>query len=416
MPLKNIKIDKERIEYLLDQFQERTGLSLSIYLAGNNEPIYSKKGWPKFCRMICDLDHFVCTGMVPRSDKLQNCDAGLWCRPIKIIIEDDCVGYFVVGHRRIDDNDFEARKKLKIFLKESCWDLLRRDWLVEMYNNVDPVDEKAFFSDEVEKLKDTSNDFIIEIKIAKRLTELENSLLISASRARHVIYQPLQSLISISSILSNEINEPELKNLSIKLKEELKKLYFDLGPLNNINYNEVSSRYNFTKVDFISIINDTIELFRNEAKSKDLDINDIKVYGLPIDYIEASEPHFKQIIFNLIENSVKYSYSSSKFSQRYISVKCTSYLNYLCIEITNYGVGIAEYEIKQGLIFRDGYRGIFTWDRGRIGSGLGLGVARKYIIDHGGKIIIKSTNVGEEAKYNPYKTTVEVYLPFTQRK
>ena len=130
--------------------------------------------------------------------------------------------------------------------------------------------------------------------------------------------------------------------------------------------------------------------------------------------MDGWEPHIKQVFFNLIHNAVKYSYESTKKSERYITVVCKPYKNFYCVEITNYGVGIIPHEISEDLIFKDGYRGMLARDRSRTGSGFGLGNVRGVIEAHGGCIRIKSKQVGTGPKIDPYKTTVKVYIPFNQ--
>jgi signal transduction histidine kinase len=243
-------------------------------------------------------------------------------------------------------------------------------------------------------------------------------LLTSAAKITHLISQPLQAIIAHAENVYTEIDDIEAKKIAQDLMDELLKLSYDTCPLNNLNYMEVTPRYEFKKVDVIRLLKDVTDLFRNQAAiEKGVEIlRPVIKTTPPIDLIEASEPHIRQIIHNLISNAVKYSFKSTDRTHRYIEIFCKSDRNYFIIEVINYGIGILEKEIANGLIYVDGYRGELTTDRSRTGAGIGLGVVKKYVEDHSGKIEIISEKLGEGFKVDPYKTTVRVYLPFTQRR
>jgi signal transduction histidine kinase len=339
--------------------------------------------------------------------------------PISLFIDGICVGYIIVGHRRIKEDHDRSKINLERQLHESRKSRFEKINFLELYEKVELISMMDLVnfpnSEYFSKLK---TSIIIEIVVAKRLADIESNLLTSAAKITHLISQPLQSLIAISDNLYTETMDAELKGMALRLRDELIKLSFHTCPLNNLNYMEVTPRYQFKKVDIIDLLMDTIILFREQAKiDKDVEIYDpIIRLTPPIDIIEASEPHVKQIIYNIMHNAVKYSFSSTDRANRYIQIVCKSYRNYFIIEFINFGIGILENEIRDGLIYKDGYRGELTKDRSRIGSGIGLGVVRKYIEDHSGKIEIESEKLGEGIKVDPYKTTVRIYLPFTQRR
>jgi signal transduction histidine kinase len=60
------------------------------------------------------------------------------------------------------------------------------------------------------------------------------------------------------------------------------------------------------------------------------------------------------------------------------------------IEFENWGVPIKKEEIEQHLIFKVGYRGRLSGDRGRVGTGIGLADAQRVAQKHGGDLVVKS--------------------------
>jgi len=98
---------------------------------------------------------------------------------------------------------------------------------------------------------------------------------------------------------------------------------------------------------------------------------------------------FSQCLYNMIENAIEYSFRNTlvQISSRGLTHKGqTKYV----LDIVNGGVGMLEGEIKNRLIFLQGYRGTLTESWNRRGNGLGLAVAETVIRNHGGAITVKS--------------------------
>jgi signal transduction histidine kinase len=116
---------------------------------------------------------------------------------------------------------------------------------------------------------------------------------------------------------------------------------------------------------------------------------------------------------NILHNAVKYSYRTvPRSKKRYIDVRCEAREGKYCtVSVSNYGIGIEQYEIDEGLIWKPRYRGRRSRDRNRTGSGLGLSHARRAVERiHGGRIEARSVRQPGGA----YVTTLVVTLPMTQ--
>ena len=139
--------------------------------------------------------------------------------------------------------------------------------------------------------------------------------------------------------------------------------------------------------------------------------------------VKVREKEFLRAIVNLLHNAVKYTWVSPNKGKtviddpidRWVTVRLKQ-VDLKCeLQIENYGVGIAEEEIKRGLIFHIGYRGIASGKKGRAGSGIGLYDSQQILLTHNGKLIITSHPASpgfERDNFSkPYITTVTVRLP-----
>jgi signal transduction histidine kinase len=159
-----------------------------------------------------------------------------------------------------------------------------------------------------------------------------------------------------------------------------------------------------------------MDALRSTAEEKNIDIQQPRFAAGLRDYprLEMSRPELVRAFKNIYHNAVKYSYSgrglgdSSTYPNRWIStvVGRESDLEFF-IEIQNYGIGITPEEIPR--VFDEGFRGKYSIDRHRTGSGIGLSQVKKIILRHSGQVSITSERAGK-----PYRTTARVVLPYNQ--
>lgn len=107
-------------------------------------------------------------------------------------------------------------------------------------------------------------------------------------------------------------------------------------------------------------------------------------------YLIADSLRLEQIIFNLLDNSMKYSPSGGK-----VSLAVWEYKSEIHISIKDNGKGIPEKDIPY--IFNRFYRVDKSRTRTLGGTGLGLAIVKELVNAHGAEILVKSKeNVGTE--------------------
>lgn len=419
-----VYFDKEFSQHLLDTYQKLTTLAISLKINGLEEPLYSKNYWPKFCNEIRQEFSHICRGVFSDQEELHMCKAGLWCRNIKIKIEGRSIGTLAVGHRLIVDRMAESENQLIETLSKETASEDKRKKLVNLLKEVCIVNEQQFDYDILKDFSIIEQYLMMERKRAFKTEKQLMDIKETAANISHQLIMPMQAIVADLRNLSLDTNKPDYSREQLKkdINEVLNKvckLSYSAENLRNFISQEAEThRYEFRNMNIEPLLAEAINLFKSEAKQKNIMIKGPTFKTVPFPEAWISEPHIKSVFYNLMNNAVKYAFRGSREEKNFITVICSpdsiKGKSGFIIEISNLGVGIEEDEIRDGKIFELGYRGRLTRDESRIGSGLGLYYVKKVITDHGGNIFINSEirGIREIGRVTaPYLTTVKLFLP-----
>lgn len=162
------------------------------------------------------------------------------------------------------------------------------------------------------------------------------------------------------------------------------------------------------------LIEQTIGRLAGYAQSSRVDI---KTYDIQKVKVSVNEREILRALSNLLHNAIKYTWRRDQIKNPWVSIRTVCVENKVLIEFENWGVPISSEEIEQGLIFKLGYRGKWSTDRGRLGTGIGLTDSLRIAQMHGGNIQIESfpsrdANILQDDYFKqPFLTTVTLSLP-----
>lgn len=255
----------------------------------------------------------------------------------------------------------------------------------------DEIEELANkFNQMVEKINKTHSE--LEQRISERtgflrkgyqemevMSRLKSEFLTNVS---HELRTPLNSILGFSELLHDKV----------------------CGDLNEKQSEYIEYIYRSGK-HLLDIINDILDLSKIEAGKMEIKPEDFLVSNgikeacaivtplaikkkIPIDVDIASDVHtivadirmFKQIMYNLISNAVKFTQEGGHVS---IKVKSNNY--YLQVSVIDNGVGIKREDM--GSIFKE-FKQVSTGDQE--GTGLGLVLVKRYVEMQGGSIRVES--------------------------
>ena len=223
----------------------------------------------------------------------------------------------------------------------------------------------------------------------KKLTEIKNDFI---NNMTHEFKTPISTI----SLAAQMLNDPAVakspmmfKHISGVINDETKRLRFQVEKVLQMSmFERQKATLKKKEIDAHELINGVINTFRLKVEkyngSLDAELNAED----PIIFVD--EMHFTNVIFNLLDNAVKYRKPDGELR---LKIRTWNEANKLHISIEDNGIGIKKENLKK--IFDKFYR-VHTGNLHDVkGFGLGLAYVKKIIVDHKGTIRAESElNVG----------------------
>lgn len=251
-------------------------------------------------------------------------------------------------------------------------------------------------------IKNDKNEPMAMIGVIHDLTErkkseqifMENQRLVYASKAKsdflanmsHELRTPLNSIIGFSELLilksSGELNEKQahfLENV-ITSGRFLLNIINDILDLSKVEAGKMELVIN--KFPVSQVINETINLIKEKAMNHNIILK--YEFDPDLDFIEADKQRFKQVLFNLLSNSIKF----SKHDGGIVTIRTKKEGDMAKFSVSDTGIGIRENDM--GWLFQTFEQLDSGITKHYGGTGLGLAISKKLVELHGGKIYAQS--------------------------
>lgn len=141
----------------------------------------------------------------------------------------------------------------------------------------------------------------------------------------------------------------------------------------------------FEDVNILELVNSTHNMLMPLASDKNLDFKLITKNFTDKDY-KTDSKMFKQIVVNLISNSIKFTQSG------FVTIDLYNDANNIIVKVQDSGIGIAEDDIKR--LFNDFTQVENVMQKKHKGTGLGLSLSKKMANILNGDVILKSDGIG----------------------
>jgi signal transduction histidine kinase len=226
--------------------------------------------------------------------------------------------------------------------------------------------------------------------MAGELSKLDDYQKKFVANISHDFRSPLTSIKGYAAaIMDGTIpHEMQDKYLNIILFEtdRLTKLTSSLLELNSFENN--GTFLDITSFDINHIIKKTAESFEGSCRDKKITLN--LVFSSKVTYVDADMGKIQQVLYNLLDNAVKFSHSNSKIK---ISTEIKG--DKVFISVKDYGIGIPKDSIKK--VWERFYKTDTSRGKDKKGTGLGLSITKEIIQAHNENInVISTEGVGTE--------------------
>jgi signal transduction histidine kinase len=231
--------------------------------------------------------------------------------------------------------------------------------------------------DEIKRLADTFDDML------NRLDDAIESQKQFVQDASHELRTP------IATALTNiEVVEMNSEATIADYNELTRVLKLSLDRMNNISNSlqllseDAHAEAKLVRVNIEEVISEVVNEAEIESKRQGIILNwkpsaaEVTILG---DVFQI-----KQVIFNLVDNAVKYNQPGGSVD---ITVHIENRL--VIIEVADTGIGIAANDLPR--VFDRFYRVDKSRSRQRGGSGLGLAIVKKIVEEHNGMVSVEST-------------------------
>jgi signal transduction histidine kinase len=226
--------------------------------------------------------------------------------------------------------------------------------------------------------------------MAGELSKLDDYQKKFVANISHDFRSPLTSIKGYAeAILDGTIpHDMQDKYLNIILfeTERLNKLTSSLLELNRFETH--GAILDIVSFDINHIIKKTAESFEGSCREKKITLN--LVFASRETYVDADVGKIQQVLYNLIDNAIKFSHSNSK-----IKVTTEEKGDKIFVSVKDYGIGIPKDSIKK--VWDRFYKTDASRGKDKKGTGLGLSITKEIIQAHNENInVISTEGVGTE--------------------
>lgn len=225
----------------------------------------------------------------------------------------------------------------------------------------------------------------------KKLSEIRNDFV---SNMTHELKTPISTISLAAQLLGDKSIPAEVKNqdhLAKIINEECRRLGTQVEKvLQTAIFDKGKLKLHIQEVDLHEIIAGVVENFSMQVRSRNGKIS--SSLGAREYTVLADQVHITNVLFNLLDNAVKYCTREPK-----ILLETSNRGRYLILSISDNGIGISKNDQKR--IFEKFYR-VPTGNIHTVkGFGLGLSYVKMIVESHGGFIDVES-ELYEGSKFN----------------
>jgi two-component system phosphate regulon sensor histidine kinase PhoR len=201
-----------------------------------------------------------------------------------------------------------------------------------------------------------------------------------SANVSHELKTPLTVISGFAELMANgAVKASDIKTFSEKIHTESKHLLSLINDIIELSKLDENSNLTFEKVDLYDFAKESMERIKEKADEKNISLD---LTGEEAK-IEAVAYLLDEILFNILDNAVKYNRENGK-----IVVEIKQEKGSAVLLVSDTGIGIAKAE--QSRVFERFYRIDSSRGGRQDGTGLGLSIVKNAVQINGGKISLSS--------------------------
>jgi signal transduction histidine kinase len=256
------------------------------------------------------------------------------------------------------------------------------EFAVAMQNALRFEQIQAFNSTLQQRIEEATKELRTNNAQLQRLDEAKDEFV---SMASHQLRTPLTSVKGyISMVLEGDMGKitPTQRQVLGEAYTSSERMVHLINDFLNVSRLQTGKfMLELHAVDLSKIVVKEVESLQTTAKSRDLSIVYRKPSYFPTLYLD--EGKIRQVLMNFIDNAIYYSHSGMK-----IEVKLEVVGGEVVVTVRDEGIGVPKEE--QVHLFSKFFRASNARKQRPDGTGVGLFLAKKVVVAHGGKIIFES--------------------------
>ena len=234
--------------------------------------------------------------------------------------------------------------------------------------------------------------------MSSQLSDMETYQKQFIANVSHDFRSPLTSIKGYLEAMADGTIPYEMQDRYFKIilfeTERLTDLTKDLLTLNEFDTKNLL--LNCEDFDIHEVIKNTVRSFEGICKNRRISIE--LIFATKVLNIYADKGKVQQILYNLIDNAIKFSHDDSS-----ITIETTDRNGKIYISVKDRGIGIPKKSI--GKIWDRFYKSDLSRGKDKKGTGLGLAIVKEIVQAHNEKISVISTeDVGTEFTFTMKKS------------
>jgi signal transduction histidine kinase len=205
------------------------------------------------------------------------------------------------------------------------------------------------------------------------------------SIAAHDLRSPIGNILTITDILKASHREMD--------EDELVSMFDDLSKLSLFSLSLINDLLDFSKIEagkltlkrelknYVDFLKNRLKLYKAYTKAHHMHVDFVADEGIPD--LEFDDNKIEQVLNNLVNNAVKYSFPGTS-----LKISAVRQKDIILTTVEDHGQGICEEELP--LVFNEFHVSSTKSTNGEGSTGLGLAIVRKIVEEHGGHVWVNS--------------------------